>query len=116
MNTQRSKGLRCPLAEANIAQGWGFGDVKDIMYGIWNVVPGEIVDAKVPELIRVRACVHGFLRVLVTPRVELVSANVWRGYIYRTCCSPTIRRIPAQREQKGCIALPLSCIPISRCS
>jgi len=116
MNTQRSKGLRCPLAEANIAQGRGFGDVKDIMNGIWNVVPGEIVNAEVPELVGVRACVHRFLRVLVTPRAKLASANVWKRYVYRTCCSPTTHRIPAQREQKEYIALPLSYIPISRCS
>lgn len=44
MYAQGSKRLGSTLTEANVAQLVGFGDLKNMVYGVWNVVPSEIVN------------------------------------------------------------------------
>jgi len=45
MYAQGSKRLGSSLTEANVAQLLRFSDLKNMVYGIWNVMPCEIVDA-----------------------------------------------------------------------
>lgn len=46
MDTQCSEGLRRSLAETDIAQTFGFRNLKDVIYGVRNVMPCKVVDAK----------------------------------------------------------------------
>lgn len=43
MDAKGREGLCCALAEADIAQLLGLGDVQDIMYGVRDIVPCKIV-------------------------------------------------------------------------
>lgn len=45
MYAQGSKRLGSPLAKANVTQLCGFSNLENVIYGIWNVVPREIIDA-----------------------------------------------------------------------
>ena len=63
------------MAEADITQAGLLGDLEDILYGVGDVVPCEIVYAVVPEFGGVGVVVNGFLGVLVAtvvthPHVE----------------------------------------------
>ena len=44
MYAQGSKCLSSSLTEADVAQFVRFGNLKNMIYGVWNVVPCEIVD------------------------------------------------------------------------
>lgn len=44
MYAQGSQRLGSSLTEANVAQLVRFGDSENMVYGVWNVVPSEIVN------------------------------------------------------------------------
>lgn len=65
MYAQRGEGLRGALAESDVAEAGRLRRVEDVLDGIRDVVPGELIDGEVPKLGAVRAGVDGLLRVLV---------------------------------------------------
>ena len=65
MNTQCGKGLRRTLTEADVAETRLLCHVKDVVDGLWDVMPGKVVDAVVPELGRVGVMIYRLLGVLI---------------------------------------------------
>lgn len=66
MNAQRGESLRGALAETYVAKAFLFRHGKDVLDGIWDIVPCEVIDAIVPKFGRVRVMMYRFLRVLVS--------------------------------------------------
>lgn len=69
MNAERSKRLRGTLTETHIAETGTFGDVKNVLDRIRNIVPSKVIKAIVPELWRVGTVVDRFFGIFVTPVV-----------------------------------------------
>jgi len=52
------KSLSGALAKSNVTDAGGFRGVENILDGIRNIMPSEIIDAKVPERRRVGAVMN----------------------------------------------------------
>ncbi len=69
MDTECSESLSRPLTKANIADTGFVRDLENVLDGVGNVVPSEVIDTIVPEFGRIRIMVDGFLGILVSPIV-----------------------------------------------
>ena len=66
MYGKRRKRLSSALAESDVAQALLPCEVQYVFDGVGDVMPGEIVDAEIPELGRIWVVMDGLLRVLVS--------------------------------------------------
>ena len=69
MDAESSKRLRGTLTETHIAETCTFGDVKNVLDRIRNIVPSKVIKAIVPKLWRVGTVVDRFFGIFVTPVV-----------------------------------------------
>jgi len=65
VNTQGSKGLSSALTETDVAETGCTGDLENMFYRVWDVVPRKVIDGKVPKLERVWIVVDRLFGVLV---------------------------------------------------
>lgn len=76
MNGEGSKCLGGALREANIRQALLLGCFEDVADTVGNIVEGELVDGKVPELGRRGRAMDRLFRILVSPVVAQLILSV----------------------------------------
>ena len=82
MYAERGEGLCCALAEADITDAGRLGIIENILYGVRDIVPSEIVDAEVPELRGTGFVMKGFLGIFIAaivPQPNVKSCNKASG-------------------------------------
>jgi hypothetical protein len=79
MNAEGRERLCSALTETDIAYISSLGGINNILNSVRNVVPGEIIQAVIPEFLRVRTMMDRLFRVLVTaviPKPYIETYNV----------------------------------------
>lgn len=70
MDTQSSKSLCCALTEANVAETRYVGGVENVLDGVGDIMPCEIVNAEIPECGSIGTRFDGFFGVFVAAVVS----------------------------------------------